>query len=173
LQSIQDKLLWFARGSRRLLTSGLSNSDVLSVLMTVVMYPDVLTSSRLVIVQNIFDSVSTVSSLSDADIYLRIVCNIYAAGSILNVDVEDYVKNKLTNGVSFMISVFNQSNYYLYLNNIEIRLINSDDYFKQQLLSSNVPMLNFTMSLWAVKFFYNTLYPMTYQTTMYPYAIAL
>jgi hypothetical protein len=163
LQSIQDKLLWFARGSRRLLTSGLSNSDVLSVLMTVVMYPDVLTSSRLVIVQNIFDSVSTVSSLSDADIYLRIVCNIYAAGSILNVDVEDYVKNKLTNGVSFMISVFN----------IEIRLINSDDYFKQQLLSSNVPMLNFTMSLWAVKFFYNTLYPMTYQTTMYPYAIAL
>jgi hypothetical protein len=173
--SIQDKLTKFLRnnGQRRLLASSLTTLSRLQIMLSVVTYPDALTASQLVILQNTLDRVTTVGSFDEADMYVQIVSYLAAASDALAVDNIEYLRNKLVVAGDFMKNYLTQTSYYRYQNNIEFKVINSDYFFKNTLMNSSVPLLNFTMALWKVNFYYRLLMSNTYMSTLYPYALAM
>jgi len=175
VQSIQSKLISFLKSNsrRRLLATSLASLDKLQIILSVAMYPDALTPSLLVSLQNSLDSITAVGSFNEADMYVQVVTYIAAAANSLGVDLTSYIQSKLVTAGQLMKSYLAQPLYYLYQNNIEFRMVNSDYYFKQTLLSNSVPLLNFTMSLWSVNFPYQNLQQGAYTSALYPYGAAI
>lgn len=66
VQSIQNKLISFLRSNsrRRLLAPGLTSLDKLQTILAVVSYPDALTPSNLVLIQNSLDGIASVASFT-------------------------------------------------------------------------------------------------------------
>ena len=155
-----------------MLAAGLTSFDKLQIMLSVAMYPDALQVSELVSLQSILDSISSVSSFNEADMYVQIVSYLSAAADALGVDIAEYIRNKLVTAAGFMNNILPQPEYHLNQNNLEYRMVNSDNYFKDILLNSQVPLLNFTMALWKVNYYYKLLETNTYKTTLYPYGLA-
>lgn len=137
------------------------------------MYPDALSTSQVVTIQNNLDGITSVSSFEDADAYVQIVTYLAAAADTLGMDILEYIKAKLVTAGQLMKGYLTQPLYYLNQNNIEFRMINSDNFYKDILLANPVPILDFSMPLWNVTYYYKDLLSNTYNTPLYPYAASI